>query len=81
MPGVQNPHCRPCSSRKAFCTGCISPSGPARPSSVVTCAPSVWAARTVHDFTDSPSTMTVHAPHEVVSQPRLVALSPQTSRR
>ena len=81
MPGVQNPHCRPCSCRNAACTGCSSPSGPASPSSVVTSAPSACAASTVHDFTDSPSTSTVQAPHEVVSQPMLVALSPQTSRR
>ena len=25
MPGVQNPHCRPCSCRNASCTGCSSP--------------------------------------------------------
>jgi hypothetical protein len=81
MPGVQNPHCRPCSSRNAACIGCISPSGPASPSSVVTWPPSVCAASTVQLFTLSPSTMTVHAPHEVESQPMLVALSPQTSRR
>jgi hypothetical protein len=69
MPGVQNPHCSPCRSRKARCTGCQlagSAVSPARPSSVVTSRPSTLAASTVHDFTDSPSTSTVHAPHEVV---------------
>lgn len=48
---------------------------------MVTCAPSACAASTVQDFTLSPSTMTVHAPQEVVSQPMFVARSPQTSRR
>ena len=31
---------------------------------VVTARPSAWAASTVHDFTDSPSSSTVHAPHD-----------------
>ena len=48
---------------------------------MVTVAPSADAASTVHDFTDSPSTITVQAPHEVVSQPMFVALSPHVSRR
>ena len=51
------------------------------PSSVVTDCPSACTASTVQDFTDSPSTSTVQAPQEVVSQPMLVALSPTTSRR
>ena len=81
IPGVQNPHCNPCSARNARCMGCSWPSGPASPSRVVTCRPSAWAARIVHDFTDSPSSSTVHAPQEVVSQPMLVAVSPAVSRR
>ena len=44
-------------------------------------APSAWAANIVHDFTDSPPTSTVHAPHEDVSQPILVPVRPQASRR
>ena len=60
--------------------GCISPA-PARPSMVVTLAPSAWAVRTVQDLTDAPSSRTVHAPHEVVSQPTLVPVRPSTSRR
>src|SRR5205085_2609952 len=48
---------------------------------VVTAAPSAWAASMVHDFTDSPSTSTVHAPHDDVSQPILVPVSAQASRR
>ena len=50
-PGVQNPHCRPCSWRNAACTGCSSPSV-ARPSAVVTCCPLACTVSTVHDFTD-----------------------------
>src|SRR6476619_3565730 len=71
MPGVQYPHCRPWCSRNAACIGC-SASPSARPSMVVTARPSACAASTVHDFTDSPSSSTVHAPHEVESQPMLV---------
>ena len=44
-------------------------------------APSAWAANIVHDFTDSPPRSTVHAPHDDVSQPTLVPVSPQASRR
>ena len=43
---------------------------------VVTRRPSACAASIVHDFTDSPSSSTVHAPHDVVSQPMLVPVSP-----
>ena len=52
-----------------------------RPSSVVIDPPSACAASSVHDLTDSPSSSTVHAPQDVVSQPMLVALRPRTSRR
>ena len=44
-------------------------------------APSAWAASTVHDFTDSPLSSTVQAPHELVSQPMFVPVSPSVSRR
>src|SRR5437868_3177149 len=47
---------------------------------VVTSPPSAWTARTVQDFTDSPSRSTVQAPHEVVSQPTLVPVRPRLSR-
>ncbi len=53
----------------------------ARPSTVVISCPLAWAASTVHDFTDSPSSSTVQAPQEVVSQPMLVAVRSATSRR
>ena len=43
----------------------------------MTAGPSACAASTVHDLTDSPSSSTVQAPHDVVSQPTLVACSPQ----
>src|SRR6478736_424685 len=70
MPAVQKPHCRPCCS-------------PARasPSIVVIEAPSACAASIVQDFTDSPSTSTVHAPQLDVSQPTFVPVSPHASRR
>ena len=48
---------------------------------IVTSLPSACTASTVHDFTDSPSTSTVHAPHEVVSQPTFVPFIPSCSRR
>ena len=47
----------------------------ARPSIVVTSVPSACTASTVHDFTDSPSSSTVQAPHDDVSQPTLVPLA------
>ncbi len=48
---------------------------------VVTVAPSAWTASTVHDFTDSPSTCTVQAPHDDVSQPTLVPGAAPTASR
>ena len=48
---------------------------------MVTAAPSACAASIVHDFTDSPSTSTVHAPQLDVSHPTLVPVSPHASRR
>lgn len=65
---------------KACCMGCRAPSR-AMPSMVVTSEPSAWTARTVQDFTDCPSRWIVQAPHEVVSQPTLVPVSPSTSRK
>ena len=43
--------------------------------------PSAWTASTVHDFTDSPSSSTVQAPQDDVSQPTFVPVSPSCSRR
>ena len=43
---------------------------------VVMSRPSACTASIVHDFTDSPSTCTVQAPHEDVSHPTLVPVSP-----
>ena len=48
---------------------------------VVMSAPSAWTASIVQDFTDSPSRSTVQAPHDDVSQPTFVPVSPSTSRR
>ena len=48
---------------------------------VVIVHPSACTASTVHDFTDSPSRWTVQAPHDEVSHPTLVPVSPRASRR
>src|SRR5262249_49768000 len=79
MPGVQNPHCSPCSSLKPSCSGCSS-LAVARPSTVEISCPSAWTASIVHDFTAVPSTRTVHAPQLVVSQPMCVPVSPSPRR-
>ena len=79
-PGVQKPHCRPCSFQNACCTGWRVPSS-ASPSIVVTCLPSAWTVKTLHDFTASPSIRTVQAPHWLVSHAMCVPVSPATSRR
>src|SRR5262249_24162170 len=80
IPGVQKPHCRPCSSWNACWIGC-RPSAVCSPSTVVTSCPPACTAKTVHDFTGVPSSNTVHAPHDVVSQPRCVPVRPSVSRR
>ena len=79
MPGVQYPHCTAPSSTNAFCSGCSSPRR-ARPSMVATSDPSASFASTRHAFTARPSMCTVHAPHSPWSQPRLVPVSPSSSR-
>ena len=47
---------------------------------VVSSWPSAWTASMVQDFTDSPFTCSVHAPHDDVSQPMLVPVRPRSSR-
>src|SRR5262245_982706 len=42
--------------------------------------PSACTASIVQDFTDCPSTSSVHEPHVEVSQPTLVPVSPRCSR-
>src|SRR5262245_52289347 len=80
IPGVQKPHCRPCSSQKPVWIGCsLSPR--ASPSMVMTLPPSAWAAKIVQDLTASPFSTTVHAPHWLVSQPMWVPVRPSVSRR
>src|SRR5690349_9631370 len=44
-------------------------------------APSAWTPRIVQDFTETPSSSTVQAPHEDVSQPTFVPVSASLSRR
>src|SRR5207248_8934047 len=80
MPGVQNPHCRPCWSQNACCMGWSFPSC-ASPSMVVTERPSTCTAKSEHDFTAAPSSRTVQAPHWLVSQPTCVPVRPSASRR
>src|SRR4051794_7833023 len=80
IPGVQNPHCRPCSSMKPCCTGSRVPFC-AIPSTVRTSCPSAMAASTVHDFTGCPSIRTTQVPQLLVSQPQWVPVMPSVSRR
>src|SRR6266516_7675420 len=80
IPGVQKPHCSPCSSQKPACSACSWPSG-ARPSMVVMFDPSACTANSVQDFALRPSTRTVQAPHFVVSQPMCVPVRRRCSRR
>ena len=40
-----------------------------------------WTPSSVQDFADSPSTSTVHAPHDDVSHPTFVPVRPSRSRR
>src|SRR5262249_28530387 len=79
MPGVQNPHCSPCSCLKPSWSGCSS-LGPDRPSTVSIAWPSACTASIVQDLTGRPSTSTVHAPQFVVSQPMCVPVSPSPRR-
>ena len=74
MPGVQKPHCRPCSSLNPSWIGCSS-LGPARPSTVVTSWPSAWTASMVQLLIALPSKSTVQAPQLEVSQPVCVPVS------
>src|SRR6185503_17516870 len=81
MPGVQKPHCNPCSSLKPSWIGCSS-LAPASPSTVVTSWPSACTASMVQLLIGFPSNSTVQAPQFVVSQPVCVPfnLNPCRSR-
>src|SRR6266478_9084931 len=61
--------------------GWSGPLGSARPSMVVTLAPSICQTKTVQAFTALPSTCTTQAPHWDVSQPTWVPVSRRSSRR
>src|SRR6266511_3538106 len=80
MPGVQKPHCRPCSCLKAAWMGWSWPSL-SSPSTVSIPRPSACTARNVQDLIGAPSTSTVQAPHPEVSQPMWVPVRPSCSRR
>src|SRR3954465_6890732 len=77
MPGVQMPHCAPPCSTKARCNGCR----PASPSIVVTRVPPTCITGTRHEFTGTPSTSTVQAPHSPSPQPSFVPGNAQSSRK
>src|SRR6056297_1654297 len=64
----------------ACCIGCSVPSAAAIPSMVRTSWPSACTASTVQLFTASPSRWIEQAPHDDVSQPMFVPVSPTCSR-
>src|SRR5438093_210317 len=74
IPGVQMPHCAPPNRTNASCSGCLPP----RPSIVVTRLPDTCANGTRHEFTGSPSTRTVHAPHSPSPHPSFVPVRPHS---
>ena len=76
MPGVQNPHCSPCSSLKAAWIAWSCPSWNS-PSTVVTSRPSACTPNIVQDLIGRPSSSTVQAPQLVVSQPTCVPGEPE----
>ena len=80
-PGMQNPHWAAPVSRNACWSGASAPSPAARPSTVVTRAPSASIASTRHESTLRPSSRTVQAPHSPTRQHSLVPVSPRSSRR
>jgi hypothetical protein len=61
MPGVQKPHCSPCSSQKPFLQR-MQLAALLEPSTVMTLRRRPARRSTVHDFTGSPSSSTVQAP-------------------
>ena len=82
MPGVQIPHCAAPWCRKDFCSALSIPPSPfARPSTVVTALPSRRAAGTMQAHTARPFSRTVQAPQSPASQPDLVPVRPNCSRR
>ncbi len=87
-PGVQKPHCEPCWSTMACCTGCRLPSGARMSSMVRICAPSSMDTNWMHALTarqtrrspSSRTTSTVQAPQSPSLQPSLVPVRPRSSR-
>src|SRR4051794_30249603 len=80
MPGVQKPHWKAPSSRKAFWTGWRSPA-PDSPSMVTTFLPSAREAGVRQEKTRRPSRSTEQAPHWPSPHPYLVPVSSWSSRR
>ncbi len=80
IPGVQYPHWKAPSSRKACWTGWSLPRC-SSPSMVVTGAPTAFATGVTHESTACWPTQTVQAPHWPSPHPYLVPLSPRSPRR
>ena len=80
IPGVQNPHCRPCSVMNPCWMGSSSPFC-SRPSTVRTSCPLAIAASMVQLFTGMPSSWTTQTPQLDVSQPQCVPVRPSSSRK
>ena len=80
MPGVQNPHCRPCSGRNAAAHRVQLVRRRREPSIVVTSAPSACDGEHRARLHRLPVESTVHAPHDVVSQPMFVAVRPSVAQ-
>src|SRR5215207_63661 len=80
IPGVQKPHCKPCSVMNPCWMGSSSPPC-SKPSTVKTSCPLAIAANIVQLFTGVPSIWTTQTPQLEVSQPQCVPVRPSSSRR
>ena len=76
MPGVQKPHCSPCSRGSPPASG-VSSVPLQSPSMVVTSCPLALTASTVQRLDGSPSRCTVQAPQLEVSHPQWVPVKPE----
>ena len=80
MPGVQNPHCRPCSSQNAFLDR-VQLAVLGQPFDRLDVGAVGLDRQDGAGLDGRPSTMTVQAPHWLVSQPTCVPVRPSCSRR
>ena len=87
-PGVQKPHCEPCASAIALCTGWRPERRVPRPSTVTTCVPShaysgkrqALTARWCTFPASCEETITVHAPQPPSPQPSFVPERPRPGK-